>query len=214
MGTELNNKIALAQDALQVYSNSIQDVDNFGDLPGIDHNPFTCLLTSIVKIENKVLGAMNGIGAVEYTDPSTGEVMTADQNKIFSTKIPVDSDKFTKIYHKQLKEMFSLTYPALKVYGYFIKEIQDNKNADFVYFSIKDCMEFCGYSSHVMVYRGLTELVKKLFICKTNKPPQFWVNPLYAFNGDRIIIYKEYIKQDYFESETNKLQKLNAYENR
>jgi hypothetical protein len=202
----ISQRATKAMEDLNSYTESIQNIDSFSELPGMDHNPFTCLLGEVMRIDYKTEGAINGIEKFEITDRESGEIISDVQsNIIFRRKEIVDKERFSKIYGAQLKEMFNLSHPSLKVYGYFLSEIGGNKDTDYIYFSMKDCLEFCGYSSHVMVYKGLTELIKKLFISKTNKPPQFWVNPRYAFNGNRIAIFKEYVKDDYFEVKKPKM---------
>lgn len=204
-GTEVVSQRALKEaEDLNKYTESISDITSFSELPSMDHNPFTCLLGDVMRIDYKTKGAMNGIDKFEITDRESGEVVSDMQsNLILRSREYVDNEKFAKLYGIQLKQMFNLSHPALKVYGYILKEIGSSKDSDYIYFSMKDCMEFCDYNSHVMVYRGLTELIKKLFISKTTKPPQLWVNPRCAFNGNRIVVFKEYIKDDHFAVKSN-----------
>lgn len=199
--------IAREQHNLDEYANKVQDIESFIDFPKMDHNPFTCLLGDILNLGWNTKGVMNNIGNVEITNKTTGEIYAASENKVFRSKELVDTGKFMKIYTNQLKEMFSLSYSALKVYGYFIKEMQNTKDSTEIYFDIKECMEFCNYNGHAMIYRGLSELIKKLFICRTVRHPIYYVNPLYAFNGNRLLIFKEYERNDYFES--NELTETN-----
>lgn len=184
-----------------LYKEQIGKIKTFADVPKLDHNPFTVLLGAVIKNRWKVIAAMNNIGAVEYTDPATGEVMAASQNKIIAKKATVDPQKFLKIYAKELKDVFSLSHQAYKVFGYFLNAMQLNKDSDIVYFNIDECMQFCEVNTHPMIYKGLLELIKKFFICRTNRPWAFYINPKYAFNGNRLIIYNEYIKEDYFTAE-------------
>lgn len=195
------DKLEKAKDELNEYFERIQGIDTYSDFPNMDHNPFACLLTGVIKMDFKTVGAINGLSMVEYTDKKTGEVMEAQENRIFRSKVPVDNEVFAKIYASQLKEMFSLSYSALKVFGYFIKEVQKLKEVTDVYFRLQECMEFCDYNARSMVYLGLTELILKGFIAKTNRPSTFYVNPLYVFNGKRIAILKEYERVDYFEND-------------
>lgn len=199
--SQVPDRLNKAQDELGKYMNSIQSIDNYSDFPSMDHNPFTCLLTGVVKMDYKTVGAINGVSMIEYTDTNTGEVVNANENRIFRHKEEVDGEKFMKIYTAQLKEMFALSYPSLKVFGYFIKEMQKLKDTTDVFFRLQDCMDFCDYTSRAIVYRGLTELIQKGFICKTARTSTFYVNPLYVFNGNRIAIYKEYVRNDFFEGE-------------
>ena len=66
-----------------------------------------------------------------------------------------------------------------------------------IYMSLDDAIAFCEYeeSSRPLIYKGLTELILKGFICKTNRPWTFYINPKYAHNGDRVLMFQEYVKK-------------------
>lgn len=198
-----------AQNEYMRYVESIESAEKFNDFPKLEVNPFMHLLGNVLQKEYKTLGSINGVGNVEMVDKKTGEIVQARENKVFTRKEFVDSDKFLKIYNSQLKEMFNLSYPALKVYGYFISEMQHTKDDTMIYFHLQDCMDFCDYNVHGMVYTGLTELIKKLFICKAVRHPMYYINPLYAFNGSRIILYSEYINNDYYEARQRVIKERN-----
>jgi hypothetical protein len=183
-------------DAFAEYSLMLAHANTFANVPKMDVNPFMAMLDVVIKQKWQVKAAINNVGNVEYTDPSTGEVMMASQNKIITRQELVDNEKFLKIYSGQLKEVFNLSHQAYKVFGYFLNVMQDTKDSDQVIFDIDECMEFCEVNTHPMVYKGLLELTKKMFICRTNKPWAFYVNPAYAFNGNRLIVYREYVRKD------------------
>jgi hypothetical protein len=204
--TQGMDRISKDQDALAAYFEKIQNIDNYSDFPSMDHNPFTCLLKANMKMDYKTKGAVNGVDRFEITDRDSGEIVSGMQSNIlFRKKEIVDDEQFMKLYTSQLKDMFALTYPALKVFGYFIKEMQKLKDTTDVFFRLQDCMDFCDYSSRAIVYKGLTELILKGFICKTIRTSTFFINPLYIFNGNRIAIYKEYERKDYFTSEGGRM---------
>ena len=203
------NVLAVAQSEYMRYVESIESAEKFNEFPKLDVNPFMHLLGNVLQKEYKTLGSINGVGNVEMVDKKTGEIVQARENKVFTRKEFVDSDKFLKIYNSQLKEMFNLSYPALKVYGYFISEMQNTKDDTMIYFHLQDCMDFCDYNVHGMVYAGLTELIKKLFICKAIRHPMYYINPLYAFNGSRIILYSEYINNDYYQARQKVIKERN-----
>lgn len=199
-GSEVAKKIESDNKDLEEYFEKIKGIDNYAELPGFKDNPFLCLLGSVMKIGWKTKGAENNIASVNYIDSDTGEVVRASVNKVFRRKEYVDPSTFSKIFSAQLKEMFSLSHTALKVYGYIIHEMESTNGKDTVSFRINDCLTFCEWKSRSIMYIGLTELIVKGFICKTDMPWQFFINPIYVFNGNRLIIFNEYIRDDYFQS--------------
>lgn len=193
---DVTSELENADNSLAEYSLLLQHANTFADVPKMEVNPFMTMLDIVIKQKWQVKAAINNVGNVEYTDPETGEVMTASKNKIISRQEYVDNEKFLKIYSSQLKEVFNLSHQAYKVFGYFLNIMQANKDSDLVIFNIDECMDFCEVNTHPMVYKGLLELTKKMFICRTNKAWAFYVNPAYAFNGNRLIVYREYVRKD------------------
>lgn len=193
-GLVVTHKVEKDLEQYQVYLNQIQGINSYSEFPEMPDNPFICLLSDVVSTKWKSKGFINGVGRGEMVNKTTGEIEPLSGNMIFGKTQELDSNQFTKLYNAQLKILFNLGHPALKVYGYFIKEMQDKKDNMDVYFGLQDCMDFCMYDSKTMIYRGLTELILKGFICKTTRPWVFYVNPLYAFNGNRITVYQEYVK--------------------
>lgn len=189
-----------SQEFLDEYSKKIMDVERYDEMPVLENNPFTFMIMDSMKLTFKTKGAINGMEKFEVIDRDTGEALSGTQNNMLvRRKQMVDKQQFVKIYNDQLKSIFELSHTSLKVFGYFIYEMQQLKDSDYVLFDLKSCMKFCNYSSHVMVYRGLTELIKKLFICKTSHSGKFWINPRVVFNGERIVVFNEFVNKDYFE---------------
>jgi hypothetical protein len=190
------------------YLDRLNDSDKFSDIPSLDYNPFREKLNDAITMKRKMKGAVNRVNGMTLIDNDTGEEISGiDKNVVFVKKEYVDNEKFLKVYSNRLKELFDLTNAAMKVFGYFMVEMQKvhNKNKDMVYFNLKDCMEFCGYNSHKQVYRGLTELILNKFIAKCSTPPNhFWIDCRTAFNGDRIFIMEEHVRKqnDHFDDKS------------
>lgn len=183
------------------YFEAIKDIDSYDDFPKFRENPFLCLLGDVMKLTWKTKGIVNGVGSVEYVDKETGQLIVASENKVFRRKEYVDSGVFTKMYLSQIKEVFSLSYAGLKTFGYIVTELDKAKSEDgLITFRLKEAMDFCDWSSRSRIYAGLTELISKGIICKTDVAWQFFVNPLYVFKGNRLVIFNEYIRQDFFET--------------
>ncbi|MDI9562073.1 MAG: hypothetical protein QM235_12905 [Pseudomonadota bacterium] len=184
---------------LEEYINSLKDYDRFDDVPKFEKNPFNCLLADVVEMKNVNKGIIKNIKSVKIVDSDTGEVNDASETRLFSTQQHVDNKFFTKIYLDRIKDLFSLNYAGLKVLGYIIMKLSSTKNNDtLISIREKEILEFCGWKSRSRIYAGLKELVFNGIICKADMPKQFFVNPVYMFKGNRIIVYNEYINKDYF----------------
>ncbi len=185
---------------LERYFDAIKGIESYDDFPKFKENPFLCLLMDQMKLTWKTKGVLNGIGSVEYVDKDTGQIVSASENRVFRRKEYVDSGTFTKMYYSQMKILFSLSGTTIKVFGYFIQQMDESNENGKVYFRLKECMDFLNLRSRASIYSGLRELITSGFICKTDIPWQFFVNPLYVFKGNRLVIFNEYIRQDFFET--------------
>lgn len=196
----LNKKdIALLKNRYMEYMFHREGASKFADFPAVDLNPFLYKQLESIELNNKIVGTTNGIGSVDIVDRETGQVVSdATQNRVFVKRQMVDKGKFVKIFENRLKEMFNLSHSAIKVMGYFINEISLPKyiGKDSIYFNKVDCMEFCGYNTHNMVYKGLTELLNNNFVAKSTIPGFYFIDHNIAFNGNRIVIMEEYIKEE------------------
>ena len=163
-------------------------------------SPFLPAMVSAFEMTRKVLHADNKIAAVDIYDKNTGElVSSAEENRIFVNKQHVDKKKFVKIYYDRLSIMFNLSKTAIKVFGYIMDELAEprNINQHCIYLNIQDAMEWCEWRARNMVYTGLTELIAAGFIARASKPPNhYWIDPKTAFNGNRVIVLQEYIKDE------------------
>ena len=206
MKKELMNKSVVPDNVmkdqvdLHNYFEQIEGKKNYSDFPEMSHNPFICLLNDDLQLRLVKKGYSGDVSSAisTYVNEDTGERTQIKESKggsVFSEFKYVDPNEFTKIYKKNLKEMFSLSSTALKLFGYFIGQLDHKDRDGMVYMSLQDGIDFCEYgdNSKSLVYRGLIELILKGFICKTNRPWAFYVNPKYIHNGDRIAVFKEYI---------------------
>jgi len=108
----------------------------------------------------------------------------------FHKKIPIDKNKFTKVYLDNLASFFELTKAGQKVLEYLLKSLKPNKGQ--VLFDYRDCKEFTGYSSTSTITSGLSDLIKNKFIARSTKNYIYYINPTIFFNGNRMIWIKEF----------------------
>lgn len=198
-GSELNVE-------LSAYLESVKDIEKFSEAPAVSTNPFRSRLKSSITIKNKKIAGQDHAGVFEVIDADGVVEDGIKKRSAFYKERYVDSEAFVKIYLNRFRDMLKLSLSAIKVFNYFLGEMQkpENINKDQLYFNVKDCMEFCDYSSHAMVYNGLTELISHGFVAKSDKPYIIYVDSNVAFNGDRILVFEEYIRKDanYFDDKS------------
>lgn len=156
-------------------------------------NPF--LTEAVAKIENNIVKKFKKTSgtsqnAILHAVNSDGEVIG---HTSFIQQIQVDEEKFTKIYLSQFSAFFDLSQSAIKVFGYIMTVLQPKK--DQFIFILEDCMIYTGYKGHKSIHDGLAELLKAKIIARGTKEILYFINPMVAFNGDRVTFAKTYVKK-------------------
>lgn len=157
-------------------------------------NPF--LKQAVEKVNNNIVkkyktASKTGEKAVLHAyDPQTGEVLG---HTSFIRQIEVDEEQFTKMYLSNFSKFFDLPASAIKVFGYIMTVLLPKK--DMFYFILEDCMTYTGYKSHKSIHQGLAFLLKAEIIARGKTEYIYFINPMVAFNGDRITFAKTYIKK-------------------
>lgn len=123
-------------------------------------------------------------------DENTGEVLGHTQ---FIRQIEVDEEQFAKFYLSNFSAFFDLKPSAIKVFGYILTQLIPNR--DLFYFYIEDCKEYAGYRSSKTVYNGLASLLNNEIIARGRTEYEYFINPMVAFNGNRITFAKTYVKK-------------------
>jgi len=135
--------------------------------------------------------------AVNY---KTGELLA---NTVYAKQIKVDKAEFRKVFKTSLPQFTELSSAANKVFQYVLSSTRIND--DVILFDFQECMEFTKYKSKYAINNGISELLNKKFIARTNKFYKFYINPTMFFNGDRITFVTQYIK-----SEKKELKQIEA----
>lgn len=120
----------------------------------------------------------------------------------------VDEDKFAKLYLSQLSTLWDLSKPAIRVFTYILSILMP-RNDEF-YFDISECLKYTGYTAKNSIFTGLSELIEANIIARTKNHYKYFINPLVAFNGDRVTFAKTYIKKkrDKESKISNELERL------
>ena len=122
-------------------------------------------------------------------DPETGEVLGHTQ---FIRQIEVDEQQFAKLYLSNFSSFFDLKPQAIRVFGYILTQLKPNKD-EFI-FDREECMEYTGYKSDKSVFIGLASLLNNEIIARGKTDYKYFINPMIAFNGNRVTFAKTYIK--------------------
>jgi hypothetical protein len=156
-------------------------------------NPF--LKQAIEKINNGIVKKYKNTsgtskGAILQAINSDGELVG---HTTFMRQIEVDEEQFTKIYLSQFSAFFQLNSQAIKVFGYIMTKLVPKQDM-FMFFS-DECLEYTQYKSVKSIYIGLASLLKNNIIARGRNESLYFINPMVAFNGDRVTFAKTYVKK-------------------
>ncbi len=147
-------------------------------------------------------------------DESTGEILGHTQ---FIRQIEVDEEQFAKFYLSNFSSFFDLKPSAIKVFGYILTQLIPNR--DLFSFYIEDCQEYTDYKSSKTIYNGLASLLSNEIIARGRNEYEYFINPMVAFNGNRITFAKTYVKKQKSKekkidpNQTNLLDQINDFNN-
>lgn len=168
-------------------------------------NPF--LKEALEVINNNVVkkyksATKTGQNAIlQAVDPNTGEMVGHTQ---FIRQIEVDEQQFTKIYLSQFSAFFELNQQAIKLFGYIMTKLRP-KQDEFV-FILDEAMEYTKYKNHRSIHQGLTSLLENNIIARGRTDFLYFINPMVAFNGDRVTFAKSFVKKNKHITNPNQLQ--------
>ena len=148
------------------------------------------LITRTVKTANKDESAL--LKAVD----NNGELLG---NTVFLRTRVVDTENFAKVYKLGFQQFADLKPSTLAVFQFIVQCLTPNRD-DF-YFFVEDAMESTKYSK-MTIYRALSELCNKNIIARGRTEEQYYINPMYVFNGDRVTFATTWIRDNYPKYET------------
>ena len=165
-----------------------------------------------IDVVASTLGKDNEVSLVNKT---TGE----DLGTAVSVFRKVDEQQFIKLFTHNIKFMFSLTAAGCKALGVIFWKLQNNIQKDELLLDKYIVEEFNKYheaeSFSVETFRrGLSELTKAQILAKTQRKGFYWINPDFAFNGDRISFVNTIVMEkgrDYAPKEVGKAPQSATY---
>lgn len=123
-------------------------------------------------------------------DSTTGEILGHTQ---FIRQIEVDEEQFAKVYLSNFTSFFELKPQAVRVFGYILNQLTPNK--DEFLFLLDEAQEYTGYKSATSIRIGITSLLANSIIARGRADNLYFINPMVAFNGNRITFAKTYVKK-------------------
>ena len=168
------------------------EANKLTDFEKFEENPFVEKAIQEVQItrQYKSASGTDRRAILQAIDPDTGEVLG---HTMFIRQVEVDEEKFAKLYLSQFEAFWELNKPAIRVFGYILSKMRPK--SDRIEFRLSECMKHTKYKSAKQIYDGLTALVKTDIIARGYNEYIYFINPLVAFNGDRVSYMKTYVKR-------------------
>jgi len=174
--------------SLQKTTKTRTDEKKLSDFEKFKVNPFVEKAIEDIQVTRRYKSdsATDKRAVLQAIDPNTGEVLG---HTMFIRQIEVDEDKFAKVYLSQFQAFWDLSKPAIRVFGYILTKMKPK--VDRIEFLLDECMQYTNYASKAPIYDGLASLINAEIIARGYN----FINPLVAFNGDRVSYMKTYVKR-------------------
>lgn len=149
-----------------------------------EKNPF--LEKLVIKTKDKRISVM-GVNDNVVMNTLTGEISAT---QIVAYK-KVDATKFVKLFSENIGLLFDLSSAGNKVFGLLITELQGGIDNDIIILD-KYTLEKWNKQNpkrtfgEALFNKGKNELVKAQIIASTLRKGEYYINPNFVFNGNRI----------------------------
>ncbi len=143
-----------------------------------------------VKVKQNKPSRMGGA----YVISKDGDIL-ADGGIAFIEEQEIDSEQFVKIYLEGIRQYGQLSKAGAKLFEYVYKEMSGHKakDKDTITISLHLAQEWFPKLAKPTYYRGLAELLDQGFLFRSYASIDlYFVNILYMFNGDRLVLAKAY----------------------
>lgn len=145
--------------------------------------------SNIVKKWRTAGGSTDNKAILKAVD-NNGEIVGHTR---FIKQIEVDEQQFTKLYLSNFQAFFNLKPSSIRVFGYIMTKLKPKKD-EFI-FILDECIEYTEYKSHTSIHRGLAQLLEERIIARGRTEFLYFINPMVAFNGDRVTFSKSYVRK-------------------
>ena len=178
-----------------------KELMNLSDFQNNKENPFA--KQTIVQMGNylatrQVAGKNDDERAVlQAYDENTGEML--GQTVFMRTKM-VDTETFAKVYQAGFSAFADLKPSVMKVFQYIVSQLKPDNDRFFLF--VEDIVEATGYSK-MTVYRALGHLCSREIIARGRGETDYFINPMYVFNGNRVTFITNWINANVPDYKTN-----------
>lgn len=104
----------------------------------------------------------------------------------------VDRTQFVKLYINGVKAFKELSPAGTKVFELLYIQMQQNIGRDSIVLAFQEIDQDINQISERTFFRGVRELIDKGFLAESLVACQYFVNPDYMWNGDRLAFVKEF----------------------
>ena len=150
------------------------------------------------KVTNKI-GHAYAVVRDDFNE--TGEII---EKAGFYTYETVDNTQFIKLYINGVAALAELSSAGHKAFKILYIEMQKNINKDKIILSFTEINQKETPIGRTSFMKGIKELIMKDFIAETTISSVYFVNPDFMWNGDRLQIVNEYIRDRALNIETEK----------
>ena len=178
-----------------------KELMNLKNFQNNKENPFA--KQTIVQMGNylatrQVAGKNDDERAVlQAYDENTGEML--GQTVFMRTKM-VDTETFAKVYQAGFSAFADLKPSVMKVFQYIVSQLKPDNDRFFLF--VEDIVEATGYSK-MTVYRALGHLCSREIIARGRGETDYFINPMYVFNGNRVTFITNWINTNVPDYKTN-----------
>jgi hypothetical protein len=173
-------------------------------------NPF--LSEMVVKTKNQKVRVSNSAKLNDETwiNNTTGELATT---QLYTYK-EVDETQFVKLFTQNIGLVFNLTAAGIKALTVLVFVMQEQVRKDVITLDYEVTLKnFLGRNPNLELskqyfYRGVKELILAQIIAKHRKKGDYFINPNFVFNGDRLLFVNAIRKKP----KTNKIAEDNQLE--
>lgn len=152
-----------------------------------EKNPFVGDAISSTKPRMKKI--TNGGNKMLVVGEDTGEVVGPAG---FWQAQEVDRAQFVKLYINGVKAFKDLTNAGTKVFEVLYLAVQQNIGKDVITLSFQRVDQNITPMGKTTFFKGLNELIAKRFIAESVISGDYFLNPDYMWNGDRLAFVKEF----------------------
>jgi hypothetical protein len=151
-------------------------------------NPYLQELNVTTRSKNIKVTKLGKQDDIRLTNHDTGEM----QGTYIGTTKRVDSEQFLKLFTSNIAMTFDLKAAGIKALNVVMYVMQTSAiEKDVIYLDKIIIDEFNEEHkkklSKTVFYKGVTELINAKILARTIREGQYFINPNFVFNGDRIV---------------------------